>query len=505
MSQIKLFWHDYNYFPYERELALREVRRLLNPDFFVVSKKELTIENIHVDDALLQKLVYFQSYNSNGNSIPTLQHQLERTCIKTGSKRKQSTRYSVHGLHEYKGKFNPQIVRGVLNILGLTSNHTVLDPFCGSGTTLIECAHTNIQSYGFDMNPLAVFLSNTKIQALSIDSNHLYKSLNYILKQFNKKTASDVSRLADSLHERQQYLAKWFLPPHLIQIESLRECIQDCKPTIQNIFLAIASDLLRDYSLQEPADLRIRRRRSPMPSTPLIEAFRKKSSYFINNLAGVQKILSEIGKGKAYLINNRHLLEYWKTYKPNILFDAAITSPPYATALPYIDTQRLSLVWLNLCTPKELKNLEKNLTGSREVLGKNKQLWQQRLEENELGLESSIHDFCIELSNSLTEKDGFRRQAVPLLLYRYFYNMQETFIQVRKVLKEKAPFALVVGHNHTTLSGKKFDINTPTYLRRLAESCGWHHKESYPLQTYHRYDIHSANSVKLETLLILEK
>ncbi len=46
-------------------------------------------------------------------------------------------------------------------------------------------------------------------------------------------------------------------------------------------------------------------------------------------------------------------------------FDAAITSPPYATALPYIDTQRLSLIWLGFASPKEVKVLENNLIGSR--------------------------------------------------------------------------------------------------------------------------------------------
>ena len=504
MSHIRLFWHEYKYFPYEREFALREVRRLLKPNTLVVSEKELTIENSLVDDDLLRKLVYFRGYLADENLMPTLQHQLESTCVRTGIQKRQSTRYSVHGLHEYKGKFNPQIVRGILNVLGLTPGGIILDPFCGSGTTLVECAHANMQSYGFDINPLAVFLSNAKLQALTVDSTQLREELDYILAQFRGGANShDNVDIYDAA--RFAYLAKWFSEPWLTEIERLRVCIQACVPEAQNIFLAIASDLLRDYSLQEPADLRIRRRRSPMPARPLIEAFQKKASYFIDNLAGAQSVLEGIGKGRAYLIDNRQLSKQWVTHHPEVMFDAAITSPPYATALPYIDTQRLSLVWLGLCKPGDLKYLEEGLTGSREVLGKNKPLWQERLRKNLCGVEASVYEFCMELLSALSDQDGFRRQAVPVLLYRYFCNMRETFIQVRNVVKNKAPFALVVGHNHTTLGGRRFDIDTPKHLRRLAESCGWKLRESYPLQTYHRYNMHSANSVKLETLLILEK
>jgi len=48
-------------------------------------------------------------------------------------------------------------------------------------------------------------------------------------------------------------------------------------------------------------------------------------------------------------------------------FDIARTSPPYATALPYIDTSRLSLVWLKLTPPSKIKDLEYRLLGSREI------------------------------------------------------------------------------------------------------------------------------------------
>jgi site-specific DNA-methyltransferase (cytosine-N4-specific) len=72
-------------------------------------------------------------------------------------------------------------------------------------------------------------------------------------------------------------------------------------------------------------------------------------------------------------------------------------------------------------------------------------------------------------------------------------------------MQSGAPFALIIGHNRTTLSGKVFDIDTPRLLRIVAESCDWTHDESLPLQTYQRYGIHSDNAIRAETLLILRK
>src|SRR5690606_37895013 len=118
----------------------------------------------------------------------------------------------------------------------------------------------------------------------------------------------------------------------------------------------------RDYSLQEPADLRIRRRLSPFPDVSFMEAFKTKAQSFIHTLSAAQSILGVCKvQSQAQVLDSRTA-----TLDMKAKVDIGITSPPYATALPYIDTQRLSLVWLDLCSPSELKALEAHLTGSRE-------------------------------------------------------------------------------------------------------------------------------------------
>ncbi len=70
-------------------------------------------------------------------------------------------------------------------------------------------------------------------------------------------------------------------------------------------------------------------------------------------------------------------------------------------------------------------------------------------------------------------------------------------------MKDGAPFALIVGSNHTVLSGKRFDINTPQHLAELAAANGWEHVETVPLQTYQRYGYHMGNAVIDEGLVIV--
>src|SRR5690606_23104224 len=158
--------------------------------------------------------------------------------------------------------------------------------------------------------------------------------------------------------------------------------------------------------------------------------------------------------------------------------------------LPYIDTQRLSLVWLGLCEPAALRYLEAELTGSREFAKRERRLWAERLDANADRLPHDVHALCREMRDAVGKRDGFRRQAKPALLYRYLVGMRVVFRSPRLHLRADAPFALVVGHSRTTRGGRVFDLETPELLRSIATSCGWTHEVSFPLQTYHRYSVH---------------
>lgn len=487
---MNLQWGHYRHFPYERELAVREVVALLGEEMSVSPDGSVRVAKANVRAA--QHLTYFGAIEAGDAKHATIQSQLEKSA--TSSRRRQSTRYSVHGLHEYRGKFNPQVCRALVNILGVPPGGMLLDPFCGSGTTLVEAAHRGVRGIGTDLNPLAVFIANAKLQALTTPAGEFEDALRRILRNEENEDAQPTE------DARGRYLLAWFEAPILTEIERLRAAIEQEPEALRPFFYCIASNLLRDFSLQDPADLRIRRRATANATMAFAQAFENAAEDAIRKLAAAQAVVgTDLVTGRALLKDNRVL----EADELGLKADAAITSPPYATALPYIDTQRLSLVWLGLAAPEEIGRIEADLTGSREMSTKAKRQGAEALVGNTCALPEEQANFCLQLQAALTDKDGFRRQAVPVLLYRYFEQMMQTFRSVRANLKNGAPFALIVGHNHTVLGGQRFDIDTPSHLAALAAHVGWSVSELTPLQAYKRFGLHASNAVQEETLLVL--
>ncbi|MCX8055144.1 MAG: DNA methyltransferase [Ignavibacteria bacterium] len=74
--------------------------------------------------------------------------------------------YLTHWIYPYKGKFHPQMIRALLNIIGLNEGDTVLDPFSGSGTTALEAQLLGINFIGIDISPLCVIQGKVKTESI---------------------------------------------------------------------------------------------------------------------------------------------------------------------------------------------------------------------------------------------------------------------------------------------------------------------------------------------------
>lgn len=491
---MRLTWHNYRYYPYERYLATREITALLGSVELNELKDGVELRG-SIDCDSLARLTYFSGTINSRGYVPTTQAELEREG--RNGKNKQVTRYSVHGLHEYKGKFNPQVVRALLNMFQIESGQRVFDPFCGSGTTLVECAHLGAVGVGTDVNPLATMIAKTKLQALHTPSETLWNYYHQIKTSLTQIKYGQTPGLDDL---RGAYLKSWFDNTILSQIEVVRQKIEEITGIHAPIFLIIASNLLREYSQQDPKDLRIRRRKTSLPEKPFVDAFLEAVLLSFNRIEAAQKVLgTRLSRCEAILCD----VKDFTSAKDRDCFDAAITSPPYAMALPYIDTQRLSLVWLGLLSPDRILELESELIGSREMRGQARRVLPSQLQDNSEMLPPEQARLCLDLHHALGEGDGFRRRAVPVLLYRYFAAMKSSFRAVKSVMKPGALYGLIVGHNHTTIGGVRHDIDTPSHLASLARSECWHIEEVIPLQTYRRYGYHVSNAVGAETLIIL--
>jgi DNA modification methylase len=84
-----------------------------------------------------------------------------------------STGYATHSLFPYRGKFHPQLIKGILNIIGVKKGDTVLDPMCGSGTTNIEASLMGIDSVACDISPFCRLMTEVKYESLRIKKKDL--------------------------------------------------------------------------------------------------------------------------------------------------------------------------------------------------------------------------------------------------------------------------------------------------------------------------------------------
>lgn len=91
----------------------------------------------------------------------TSQHKMERP---KNSAKSWSSDYGTHGFHRYVGRFPPHLIRAVINYFGADSDDIILDPFCGSGTTLVEARMLGTKGIGIEISPLSAMMSRVKSQ-----------------------------------------------------------------------------------------------------------------------------------------------------------------------------------------------------------------------------------------------------------------------------------------------------------------------------------------------------
>jgi len=108
----------------------------------------------------IKKLAYFDSLKFNGSLHHTHQYFLSKVngAIATNS----GKGYMTHWIYPYKGKFHPQMIRALINIMGIKEGQKLLDPMTGSGTVNVEASLMGIDSVGVDCLPIAVLITKVK-------------------------------------------------------------------------------------------------------------------------------------------------------------------------------------------------------------------------------------------------------------------------------------------------------------------------------------------------------
>ena len=161
-----LFGNTHELLPSVTELFELEMANL---EYQVLTEREL-----------LQRSAFFKAINGRQTHHYLLyahpSGSVTGRSVKTKSyfeNRPFSTGYATHSLFPYRGKFHPQLIKGLLNIIGIKKGETLLDPMCGSGTANIEAALLGIHSYAVDVSPFCQFMTRTKYEALTLDKTFL--------------------------------------------------------------------------------------------------------------------------------------------------------------------------------------------------------------------------------------------------------------------------------------------------------------------------------------------
>ena len=146
-------------FIYELSLAELELRAL-GVDFQVSNGlREFKIENKSgkLEEKIKLRTAYFKTV---GDTFTDYFHIIQK------NRTRSVNQYLTHWIYPYKGKFHPQMIRALLNIIGLEKGDTFLDPFLGSGTAALEAQLLGINVKGIDISPLCVLQGNVKTHSL---------------------------------------------------------------------------------------------------------------------------------------------------------------------------------------------------------------------------------------------------------------------------------------------------------------------------------------------------
>ncbi len=359
---------------------------------------------------------------------------------------RSETSYITHGYHRYPAKFIPQLAARVIRE-NSRPGELVCDPFMGSGTALVEAIVNGRKAYGVDINPVAFLISKAKttpIDPLKLDNqiSLLFSELKPVLKRDTKQMLLTEERFEFQIptHERIDY---WFPEKQkhdLALILSRIKAIED--KDIQVFLLCSFSNILKGCSRWMMKSVKPTRDRSKTVA-PAYESFVLQTRRMMRKNTEFWKVLG--GRKVECVIDNRDARNL--DLKDNSV-TLIVTSPPYVTSYEYADLHQLTALWLGY------------IDGLTEF--RNKFIGSIQKEDGEVELYSKLGRDTVE---RLREKDKREAKGAE----RYFFEMQQCFEEMHRVLKPSGRAAIVIGD--TAL--KKVEIKNAEVFVQTMQGIGF--------------------------------
>ena len=367
----------------------------------------------------------------------------------------------THGMYTYPAKFVPQIARWAINYSRIKPGQILLDPFCGSGTTLLESKIVGINSYGIDKNPLARLLSKVKTTPLFPKKPTLLseKTEQLIHKIKNQKKSINLENQEDvNLHYNWRF---WFEEKTMRELIHIKRTIRNfqfdsAKKTNQDLvdfFLIILAITIKKVSYLDEKQIKVKkdhdkvRKGLPSPTEVFYNMAKKqvKSIFQLNkNVIDFPKTLVKIIGDDARNIK----------LKKNTV-DLVVTSPPYLNAIDYPFAHKQELFILDLVKPDDYRPHSREYVGvSERVLLK--EMFKDLHLTNFQYVDKYIKDIYSE--NNVDANRAF-------IMYQYFTGMTKAMSEIHRVLKDNSYFIMVVGSNNI----RNRYVPTHELLKNIAE------------------------------------
>ena len=280
-------------FIYELSLAQLELMAL-GVDFEVTNGlRQFKVLNKHpeVMASVKKRGAYFKTVEGEYTDYF---HIIQKNCTRSVNQ------YLTHWIYPYKGKFHPQMIRALLNIIGLKEGDTVFEPFSGSGTTALEAQLLGINFIGIDISPLCVLQGKVKTKSV------------YVINEIAKLEEVLVSKLRLSLFNQGSDFYKILMN---IENESVRDFY-----TLARL-LAVSDNSRRGREFEQ--------------------SFIRNLGLMINSVRDYRDVSNKLN----LVLGNVDLRmgDSRKIELPNNSVDGIITSPPYSIALDYVENDAHSL------------------------------------------------------------------------------------------------------------------------------------------------------------------
>lgn len=382
---------------------------------------------------------------------------------------------SAHDWYRFVLSFPPHLVRQYLERFRVTSASIVLDPFCGTGTTVVECKKMGISALGIEGNPMAHFAGTVKTD---------WSGNNRTLKEQAKSIAEKVyavfadQNIEDEAFQRviPEGLSLQSLPDELMALllkDSISPLPLHKALILRNMIHVHAFGQERDYLLLALGKTLVNNISNlhfgPEVGLGIIKTDASVVAPWLANVNAMAEDIASLQEKRMtpsniYLGDARRVKDI---IAPNSI-DAVITSPPYPNEKDYTRTTRLESVMLGFVQSKsDLRKMKKGLVRSN-TRGVYKEddddSWITHLPQIQ-HLADTIEHRRLELNKT----SGFERMYARVTRL-YFGGMARHLSELRTCLRPGAQLAYVVGDQASYF---RIMIRTGTILAEIGKELGY--------------------------------